>query len=681
MKKKILAYSCIFLALQLCAEETKLNTLTVTADKQGEKNIEKIPGTVSVLNDMKIDDYQIKNTTDLVTMTPSFYITKAGPSSADSFAAMRGVSGSMTGTPSVGFYVDDIYYTSFYINLFDIERIEILKGPQGTLYGRNSEAGVINIITKKPKKYDNATISMDYSSFNTVDTSFLFNKVINDTTILRAALQYSNTDGYFTNQYTNDDEVGKEENQDFRVFLYKKINDSTNLTLNYNRQKDDSPNYAQFAPYNDSDLRKKIDVDYLGKSEKEADGINAKIDYTGEDIKILSVSSFRKEKINASNDIDFTPTDLMDLTIDRKVKNISEELRFISNQNSRFQWIGGLFILSEKDDKEYNTRMNFANMGMSIPAETLNQTSETKTLGTALFSEVSTVWLDTKITLGLRYDREEKDFSYSQKGIGGTGALASMGYPNEQGSKSAKFDAWLPKLSLTYQGFEQITPYFSIARGFKSGGFNAVDNIGSSYEPEFTLNYELGLKYAILNNFHINTSLFYISWDDIQVEIPTAGGTSTYIDNASEATSKGAEVELAYILDNGIDISMGASYVDAKYDSYKKGAIDYSGKHIIDAPKMTFNIGTIYRDVSGFYIGANYAYFQDVYFNNSNTKSQSYGITNAKIGYEANDFDIYLYSNNIFDKGYKTRAFEVSNKWYARAGEPRVVGLAFKYRF
>jgi len=681
MKSKIIISTITALSLSLIAQETKLNDVMVTATKQGDKKISAISGSVSVIDEFKLNDFNIDNSTSLQNMIPSFYITKTGPAAMETFASLRGIAGSMSGIPSVGFYVDDVYYSGLDMNLFDVERIEILKGPQGTLYGRNSEAGIINIVTKKPQQYDSGSIGIDYSSFNTLKTDISINKVINENMILRAAMRYSKTDGYFTNKYTNSDTISKNTNKDVRVSLYNKINDKADIVISYDKQKNDAPNHAEFTDFDLKHLRKNTNVDYLGSSKKDADGLNLKVNYDAKNMKVVSVTSFRNEKYDVANDIDFSPMDLMDLNFNKDVENISEELRFISNEKDGIEWIGGLFLLSEKDKREYHTRMNFANMGMGVPAETLHQKGKTETTGAALFGEMSSNFEDIKVTLGLRYDREKKNFTYFQQGTGGTGVLTSMGYPNQNGTKSDTFDAWLPKLSISYNQYHNFTPYFTLSRGFKSGGFNDSENMGSSFKPEFTTNYELGFKSSLLDNLQLNTAIFYIDWEDMQVEVPTASGTSVYTNNAAKASSKGIEIEIDYIPTDGLNITMGTSYIDATYDDYKEGASDYTNKNVVDSPKITLNFGANYRMENGFYIGANYSKFQDVYFDKENTKSQSYGITNAKLGYEEEDYDFYIYGNNIFDEEYITRAFEVNDTWYARAGDPQSFGVAVKYRF
>jgi iron complex outermembrane receptor protein len=319
---------------------------------------------------------------------------------------------------------------------------------------------------------------------------------------------------------------------------------------------------------------------------------------------------------------------------------------------------------------------------MGMPGETLTLKSGTETLGIALFGEATYTFLDRlKITLGLRYDREQKDFDYTQTPSGPV--LAMMGYAPDSGSRDDVFDAWLPKAAVSYQISEQVTPYVSVSRGFRSGGFNDKENVGSAYDPEFTWNYELGAKTSWMENrLQLNAALFYIDWSDMQVEVLTAGGTSVFIDNAGRATSKGAELELIARPLSGLEIMAGASFTDAKYDDYTQGVNVYDGSTVIDSPEYTMNIGATYRFLNGIFVNALYTHYGEVHFDPANTKSQeSYGIASARVGYEGKGFDVYLYCRNIFDEEYATRAFEVNDVWYGRSGEPRVVGVNARVYF
>ncbi|NCD11632.1 MAG: TonB-dependent receptor [Epsilonproteobacteria bacterium] len=668
----------LWLNTGVLAEERRLDEIVLSADKMGSSTLLELPSSVSVVSSDQVNDFLIKDSIGLQSMTSNFLIVETGPGTASTFASMRGITSGMIGTPAVGFYVDDVYYSALDMNFLDIDHIEVLKGPQGTLYGRNSEAGIVNVVTKAPSFVSSAEVGMEYGSFNTLSSHAIINQPLNDTTVLRAALRYAQSDGYFKDTLKGDD-VGEEKNIDARLKLYTNVNDALNVTIAYNYQKSDSPYYAQFAPWTSNTIRKNVDVDYLGDTSKELHDLHVKSEYTYSDaLKIISITSAKKEQYIANNDLDFTTVDLTRLYTDKEVKSLSEELRFVTKPSERLQWINGVFLLKERENHDYRIPMNFMNMGMGMPSETLVQKSKIDTLGTALFSEATYRFENAlHATLGLRYDREKKEDDYTQRG--GT-MLSVFGYTDKSGSSSETFDAWLPKFSLAYKKYEAFTPYLSVSKGFRSGGFNTTDTVGESYDPEFTWNYELGIKSKLSDTLSLSTALFYIDWKDMQVELAQSNGVA-YIDNASSARSKGAEIELHMNPMEGLNLFSGFGYTKATYEEYTKGASDYSDNYVINVPRYTFNVGANYRFEGGYYVGGNYAYFGKVYMDNDNTRSQSYGVTNVKIGYEQENFDVYLYAKNLFDEGYVTRAFVVNSNWYARAGEPRSVGVAFAYRF
>lgn len=656
----------------------EMKTIVVTAEKR-ESDIREIPGSVSVVSERQVDDYDVKSTMDIVNVTPNLYITETGNALMTTFAAMRGITGSMSQIPAVGFYVDDVYYSSLDISLFDVERIEVLRGPQGTLYGRNAEAGIINIITRQPSDIWKTSLRLDAGEYDAFEAKgSLSGPIIDDRLVFRAAFRYYDTDGYFKDRVSGADDVGSAESVDARFSLRSTPSDNLDLTLTYDLQRYDNPKYAHFAPLDGGDLRESITVDYPGETSKDADGAALRAEYRMGDVRLVSVTSGRSEDHFITNDIDFMPFDLMRLMVARDLASWTQEFRVLSDtEDEPFQWLGGLFLLSEDDDRHYETWMNFMNMGMGMPGETLTQKSGTETFGIALFGEASYMFNDRlKATLGMRYDREEKDFDYEQI-PGGPVFAAMFGYPADAGSADGVFDAWLPKAALSYTFSDEVMSYVSVSRGFRSGGFNDKEVMGTPFKPEFTWNYELGAKTSWLDDrLQVNAALFYIEWSDMQVEIMTEDGTSFRLDNAAKATSKGAELELFARPMTGLELIAGAAYTDASYDDYRKGSEVFDGNKVIDSPEFTLNLGGTYRFGGGFLVNAIYNHFGEIYFDPANTRSQeNYGLLSAKIGYETEHLDVYLYGRNLFDEKYATRAFEVSDTWYGRAGEPQTFGV------
>ena len=659
-----------------------LEGLTVTAEKR-ESSVQDIPVSVSVVNHASIVDNGLKNTVDLMDLVPNLYITDAG-SGMVTYASMRGITGGMIQLPAIGFYVDDIYYPTLKYNLVDIERIEVLRGPQGTLYGRGAEAGVINIITRKPGDEWRNSLSAEVSSFDTYDVAGkISGPLVKNKLGLSAALHYLDTRGYLESKIDDADDLGSQENSDGRICLRFTPTDRLEMDLTYALMRYKQPKYAPFSLLDSDAPRKSITVDYEGDAKNDTDSLALRADYRFNKMRLVSITSARKDELSANNDVDFTAFDLMRLNIDRDLENVSQELRLLSDDaGSPWQWLLGLFALSEKDKRNYKTWMNFMNMGMGMPGEYLRQDSETQTTALAGFGQVSYTFDNLlTATLGLRYDREDKDFDYNQSPGGPT--LGFMGYGPEQGDNSDTFDAWLPKASVSLHLFENLTPYASVSRGFRSGGFNDKEDLGTSYKPEFTWNYELGLKSSWLGGrLKVNTALFYIDWSDMQVEVSTLDGASVYIDNAAKASSQGAELEITAILAQGLELVAGASYTDAAYDDYQTGTESFGGNKVIDSPEYTLNLAATYRFGGGFFVNAGYRHFGKIYFDPANTTVQdNYGLARLKLGYESDTFDLYLFSRNLFDTDYFTRAFGSGGAWYGRAGAPLTIGAGLSIRF
>jgi len=659
-----------------------LETITVTAEKR-EKDVQTIPSSVTAVSETQIEDFELTDVSDLISLTPNLYLQEYG-TGMSYFGAIRGVYPASITNQTIGIYVDDVPYSGLDINLYDIERIEVLRGPQGTLYGRNSEAGIINILTKKPSSEWEGSIRLDGESFNGYGvTGAVSGPILDHRLGFKVALKYFETDGYFENLYDNSDEAASKETLDGRITLTATPSDKLDLTFTADFQDYDSPENANFAPLDASDMRKKVNVDYAGEASKDAGGASFRGEYQFENIKLVSITAVHNEDRFYSNDIDFTPTDLMTYDWDQGTNTYSQEFRLVSNRpESPLQWLMGLFLFRNEEENTYKFRMNFMNMGMGVPGETLTQNGDNDTLGTALFGEATYNFANgLDLTLGLRYDREQLDFEYSQQLSGPT--LEMMGYSDLSMSNDETFDSWLPKVALSYHLSEEIMPYFSISRGFRSGGFNAVTEVGTPYDPEYSWNYELGVKTSWLNNkLRLNACLFYIDREDMLVDILTNDGTTSYIDNAAKASSKGVEVDLMAMPVRGLSLVAGAAYTDAQFEDYTNGSDIFDGNKVTNSPEYTLNLGATYRFSDGFFINVNYNHFGRIYFDRANTVSQSdYGLFGAKIGYETEYFDVYLYGKNIFDQEYATRAFDVSDVWYGRAGAPQILGIVLQMRF
>lgn len=671
------------------AEDDKLclalEEIKVTADKR-EVSANKVPTSMTVYTQTDIEDSNIRTAEELFSILPNMYLLKAGPA-ADiaSGISIRGVAQHMSGAPAFGFYIDDIYYNEYDSNLIDIERIELLRGPQGTLYGRNTIGGVLNIVTKKPGNETTGKIRFGYGNYNSMDVmASLSGAVVEDKFFVRASGSFSKSDGYMENEFNDDDDVNSPLERDGRILFRYTPTDKTSFDLGFDalRYESDYTDYVLESEIDSSDSHK-ANVDYKGDSLKEAFGINLRAENKRENFKIVSITSFRDDENKLDHDMDFTPMDGQRQLYQRDYLTISEELRFVSdNENSPFEWLFGLYGFTEEQDHNlvYTLGKAFENPAWGMFAGPYPIKGKTDATGGAVFGELSYKldnWL--KITGGLRYDHEKQDFEYDASGAWG-----------KKGETDETFSALLPKFALSYTGSENYMPYLSVTKGYKSGGFNLQTNQGEKFDPEYTWNYETGIKTNWFDRrLSLNAAVFYINWEDLQVN--ASNGVDFLTENAGSATSNGIELELSARPLRGLKIKGSFAYTRSEYDDYKvdatqtKPAVDFSDKDVPFVPDYTGNLGMTYRTMNGFFVGADYIHTGRVFMNNENTLKQgSYNLVNAKIGYESDSFEIYLWSNNIFEEKYATAYVDFRENQgglWARPGNPRTIGVTIGYNF
>lgn len=652
------------------ADAYALAPVTVTAEK-AEQNLRDVPASISVTTSEQIEDYGIVDTFDLFRRTPNMHIVQLGPKGAQSgMTNIRGIGNFMSGEQVVGFFVDDVYQPNMQIDLMDVERVEVLRGPQGTLYGKNTEAGLIHIITKQPDNEWDFTSKLDVGSYNTKSlAASAGGAVVEDRVFLRAAGLIRDSDGWFTNKHDDEDKPGESRDMNLRTSLRLLPTSDWDITIAADMQ-DYSSNYAELAPMDDVKKNpNEVDVDWLGHADTVDKGVSLHAKYDLGGMKLSSITAARTHSKDTSNDLDFTPANVSRLYIVTDDTQLSQEFRLQSDTaDAPLTWLTGVYLADDENDFDTDMKQ------MGVFTAKRNSTTETKTM--ALFGQASYLFAnDIEVTAGLRFNHEERDFEYDWSG------LAGMGMPDSSGTASKDFDAWLPKLAIGYKGFEHVTPYVSAAKGYKSGGFNIQNEPGKSYDAEFTWSYEAGTKTSWLDDrLEINLAAFLIKWEDMQVLVPAFPDFS--VKNAAKATSKGLEAELRTRPIRQLELTGALGYTRAVFDDYQKGDRDLSGKIAPNVPEFSAQFGGTYRFDNSLFIGADYMRTGAVYQDAENSKAlDAYQTVNAKLGYEAENWDVSLWGKNIFGEEYITRAFTMNGAWYARAGDPRTFGVSARIRF
>ena len=647
----------------------ELGKTVVTAQKQ-EENIQDIPLSITAFEEYAIEDRKIETIGEIADFVPNLMLFDDSISGAYT-PSIRGIaSPNQSLSSSVGLYVDGVPIlsgTGFDADIIDIERIEVLRGPQGTLYGKNTESGAINIITHKPDNMLRGKASLQAGEDEKRQFSLnLSGPIQKDKLFMGIAGQYYQKDGFLENTLTGDT-VDDRENRFFRGNLRWAPTDDVDISLIASYKKyDEGTNCLNWSKEGAAKLGLPEPQDRLvssninGENKSDYDSQALKIAYEISDsLTLTSISTRRKSNNRVKLDRDFSSAILAHVFTDNTYNKMSQELR-LNWSSDRLKSLFALYYDKDDDTLNYELISDIPSM-----AGIFNQ--DLKGEAYAAFAHV-TYALTRKLSLtgGLRYERQTRD--YEDK-------ILSITADDE-------WDEVSPKVAVDYQLTPGIMIYSSVTKGYRTGGFNSFtsDPAFLSYDEETLWSYEVGAKSSFFNNrLIINSCAYYMDINDMQVYEAITPQVS-YMTNAAKATGRGVEVEITARVYDGIDVMAGYGYSDVEFDSFSDVQGNYEGNKSPYAPEYSFNLGVQYRHALGLYARADYIGYGKMYFDRANTYSKgAYEIVNTKIGYEATSFDIYLYAKNLFDETYDSIGYY--GGVYTIYSPPREIGAQVVYRF
>lgn len=659
-------------------KDYELETMTVTAEKR-EENIQEVPASISAISEIQIEDSGIVSIDDLAFQIPNLHISETGDRYM-SFFYIRGI-GSIMNEPTVGFYVDDVNYLNsgnFDTELFDIERIEVLRGPQGTLYGKNTLGGVINIITKKPGTQLESKASVGYGNYDSQNyRAAIRGPVVKDRLFFGLSGVKSKRDGFVDNTYLgteSDDRDGTSGRAHLRWIPTAAWD--IMLSANAERLRDGS---QAMAPLEEARQNlDKVSYNYDGYMDNDTNGQSLRVVYKSPWFDVTSITALRDWEFDSWVDYDYTAYDAMRGGAKYDQDQFTQEIRLKSPKDSGpLKWLVGAYYFNEDLDNDFILDILMP-MVMKI-----KQHSKFYNKGHAFFGQATYTLFDKLgLTMGLRYDHENREIYWK-------GCTEMMGITMPMGELDADDDweEWLPKFVIDYRFTPELMTYASVAKGFRSGGFNFVvtDPADIPFDPEYSWNYEVGLKSSWLDKrLIVNLAAFYIQLKDQQV-LQTIPPAAYITRNAGESYSRGFEVELMTRPVNGLEFVAGFGYTDAKFEDYKDelaGEI-YDDNRIYFVPEYTYNLAAQYRHTSGLFGRLELQGVGKTYFDAGNTEKEgAYQLVNARIGYEWEHFDIYLWAKNLLDEEYISSAFDMGGgNWLGHGGDPLTCGITLTGRF
>jgi iron complex outermembrane recepter protein len=649
--------------------------------------IREIPGSVSVITSRAISETGVQTIKDITSVTPNFFMPDYG-SKLTSPVYIRGV-GSRINEPSVGLYVDNVPYydkATFDFDLFDVDRIEILRGPQGTLYGRNTMGGIIHIITKSPMDYSGTRIHLSTASMGQYQGGLSHFAKPRAVFAYSASVNYRYTDGFYTNTFDNE-KVDKTNLLGFRNRLIWQLNDKLSveniLSLEVSRQ--GGYPYALITD-NESNTG---DINYDHKSTYDRDLITngLLVNYQSGDFELISTTSYQYLKDLQDVDQDFTSMPMFLATQDQLQHLVAQEVVLKSKTGKRLDWLFGGYGFNQNFVRNVNVQNQPVNM-------IIQRDFTEKKYGGAIFHQSTLndfLVKNLSLIMGLRFDLERNSLAFKNDiSMNGNPLVAS-----DTLFPAMNFHVISPKIALNYLLGNQTSLFVLLSKGYKTGGFNPIFERDEDlmFEPEQSWNYEIGAKTSLLKNrLYLETSLFYIDLTNQQIYQTVPSGMGSMLKNAGHSVSKGLELSARTRITRNFESVVAYGYTDAKFISHVVNeTTEYSGNSIPYIPKHTLalqlnqtihfreNLLTDRMKISVFYKAVG-----EHYWNESNSALQNaYGLLDMRVRFERKSLALEFWGKNLLNNEYSAFYFEIQqigNKYY-QPGRPLHFGMNLSLAF
>ncbi|WP_425409907.1 TonB-dependent receptor [Hyphococcus sp.] len=728
-----------------------IDTIVVSARKR-EENLQETPVAITAFSSGDLAKRSVVTLDGIGDYTPNLVFDKGTGGTGGSTSTqiyIRGIGQAdflFTTEPGVGIYVDGVYHPrsiGSIMDLVDIERVEVLKGPQGTLFGKNSVGGAINVVSRRPGNEFSGGIEAVYGRFDRVDVRANLNvPLVEDKLAASLAFSSHDIDGYVKRPLAGD-ELGGINSKGVRgqVLWTPTENFDLLLSSDYTRHRDDAiantlidvdqtgslialwnglvaP--AQMVFYDDSYISEDPFVSNgTGPNFSDLDlwGVSGVATLRAGDLTFKSVTAYRNQDAFFGHDSDHSPLTYFEQTVDDNQKQFSQELQINgSHFDGRFDWVLGALYFHEEGLSTY--RIIFAPGlydalemlpagiidglgGMGNPVHPLLDFDGAVSAGIdndsyAVFAHTNFAVTDRlSVSGGIRY-------TYDEKGFDSILERFSAGVVTHDVSIEDDWSAWTPKISLDYDLTDNIMVYASAARGFKSGGFNGRPTNAfvamQPFDPEYVWTYETGFKSEFANRrFILNGAMFYSDYTNMQllaVSIDNFGGIVALVENAGAAEIKGFELEMNAVPARNLRLDAGIGFLDAEYSELDPSVASISlDSELVKTPKWSLNFGGEYTAALGGALEAtfraDYSYrtrTQHVADNNPLLTQDAYGLLSLRLSLAPVDgpWEVSVFGTNLTDERYISNGlsqFDTLGTTDVTFGRPREWGVMAKWSF
>ncbi len=690
-----------------------LEEIVVTAQKR-EQNLQETPVSLAAFDRMALEAQVIRDISDVSALTPNLQIAPSPGGTTGATVAIRGsamINPAVTWEPAVGIYFDGVFVAKNVGGLFDVaelERIEVLRGPQGALYGKNTTGGAINLITRRPAGEFSGSVHGGLGNFGyyefggTLDTARL-----GDLLSLSFSYKKRERDGLYDNvpsslPFANPpviDEFNRLDSEAARVAALFELSENLELYYTFDwARRDNTPAFGQFevGTFNDSGeligpaetkrLKEgSLDGTLFDRSKSLGHAVHVTWDIS-DTVTFKSISAYREMEFNDSNDYDGVPFTGFHTIRDVEHSQTSQEFQLVGNGES-LSYVLGLFYFNEKADA-----VNPFDFGFGVPIRNFYGVESTSY---AAFGQVDwTISEKWTVSFGARWTTEEKD-SFVRHPDG-----ALIGAPTFDVEANASWDNFSPMATVSYKIDDDVNAYARVARGWKAGGFNGepttAEEAQKPYDEETLTSYEIGLKARWLGGrLQTNIAAFYNTVEDMQLS--SFLGAYSFIENAGEATVKGVEFEGVLAVTESLTAFLNYGYMKGDYQDFSSGGVQK--KDIAKFPYMPENkvsVGLEHVVNLGFgelHSRLDYSWTDEQFFYHEVdqallSKSEAYDVLNARIALmvpfnDRQEIEVSVWGKNLTDSEYRLNGIPIASAGYSinYYGDPRTYGVAAKFTF
>ncbi|MDR2214570.1 MAG: TonB-dependent receptor [Nevskiaceae bacterium] len=671
-------------------EPDPLAEVIVTASLTGSRLLE-LPSSVSILDSQTLTQAGVAHFADILGQVPNLFF--AGGSSRPRYFQIRGIGESEqyegAPNPSVGFLIDDIDFSGIAMAaaLFDVERAEVLRGPQGTAYGANALAGLISLRSQAPRDEFGLQGEIEVGNYDTYAAGIALNTPLGDDgrTALRIAAHHYESDGFRRNTFLNRRDTNGFDEDLLRLRLRSQISDVLQLDLTALYANTDNGYDAWSVDNSRVTLSDKPGVD-----SQRSRALALRLTYSGFDaFELHSTTTWLRADMDMSFDADWAndgywaaqcpPGRLAECVpydyfsdIARQRQNITQELRFSSTTEGPWSWVAGLYGLHMTED--YTS----SDLIAGVAGEPFDSNYRALTL--AAYGQIDRRLNDAlRLSMGLRVEQRDARYDNSD-------ALRAKPRDTMAGGH----------VSLDWQFAERQSAYAAITRGYKAGGVNTDSELPDQqrlYNPESLWSAEVGHRYQSPDRtFSARTSVFYMRRYDQQVSgsyQTTPGDANSfmlYIDNAASGDNFGVESQLDWRATRTLSFGANIGLLRARLLNYEQEGVVLDGRDQEHSPRYQISLNAEWRH-QGFFARADWQAVDDSYFSTSHDeRAPAYQLMNLRLGYEADKWSVSLWARNLFDEQYAVHGFFFANEppdWvdtrYIQNGDPRQVGVRLTF--